>query len=327
MMSEQARKIDNSVRGTNERKLGGIVLRTYERKLDIDEIEPNPLQPRSGPKVDERLQRQIEANDGIFEPLLLEPHPGHTGKFRIVDGERRWANSQELVAAGKAEFRIIPAEIVDRTLTDDERLRIWVHKHRQRKEWSARDKENVANQLVRHLGKAVAADILGMSVREVEKLVDTFVLSTRFGDLPDPASAITWARELQGISKKLLTPEVVDAVASKVQRRQITNSKELRELRKILPDPIAKDHFLSDEGDIRSALLCLRPGTAGKLGQSKSLIADLDALISALGRHSWRSIEELKGDPNFIERIEHAQRVLGDLRSLVGRNGPSHTEN
>lgn len=246
---------------------------------------------------------------------------------RIVDGERRWANSRELVAAGKEIFRTIPSEIVDRTLTDDERLRIWVHKHRQRKEWSARDKENVANQLVRHLGKAVAADILGMSVREVEKLVDTFVLSARFADLPDPASAITWARELQGIAKKLLTPEVIDAVASKAQRRQITNSKELRELRKILPDPIAKDHFLGDEGDIRSALLCLRPGAAGKPGESKNMIADLDALINTLGRHSWRSIEELKDDPNFIERIEHAQRVLGDLRSIVDRYRSSRIEN
>ena len=75
------------VRGMNERKLGNVILRTYERKLDIDEIEPNPMQPRSGPKLDARLQRQIEANDGIFEPLLVEPHPNTTSKFRIIDGE------------------------------------------------------------------------------------------------------------------------------------------------------------------------------------------------------------------------------------------------
>ena len=265
------------------------------------------------------MQRQIEANEGIFEPLLLEPHPDQAAKFRIVDGERRWVNSQELVAAGKEQYRTIPAEIVDRTLTDDERLRIWVHKHRQRKEWSARDKENVANQLVRHLGKAVAADILGMSVREVEKLVDTYVLSTRFVDLPDPNGAITWARELQGIAKKLLTPEVIDAVVKKVQRRQVTNSKEIRELRQILRDPIAVDHFLSDEGDIRSALLCLRPTTKKERGGGQTLVAELDALIAALGRHSWRSIEELKRNSALVERIDEAQGLLRDLRSLVAK--------
>jgi ParB family transcriptional regulator, chromosome partitioning protein len=34
------------------------------------------------------LQRQIEANEGLFEPLLVEPHPDLPGKFRIVDGDR-----------------------------------------------------------------------------------------------------------------------------------------------------------------------------------------------------------------------------------------------
>jgi hypothetical protein len=32
---------------------------------------------------------QIEANDGIFELLLVEPRPELPGKFRIIDGERR----------------------------------------------------------------------------------------------------------------------------------------------------------------------------------------------------------------------------------------------
>ncbi len=309
-----------AVRGTNERKLGNVTLRTYERKLDIDDIEPNPLQPRSGEKVDLRLQRQIEANDGIFEPLLVEVHPDKSEKFRIVDGERRWINCCELVADGKEQYRTIPTEIIDRTLTDGERLRVWVHRHRQRKEWSARDKENVANQLVKHLGKAVAADILGISTREVDKLVNTYTLSTRFTDLPDTAAAITWARELQGIAKKLITPEVLDAVIDKVHRRQITNSKELRELRKILPDPIAKNHFLSNEGDIRSALLCIRPMDDNKNGKGQNIVADLNALINALGRHSWQSLDELRQDPAFLKSIEQAQRMLNDLKHLANQS-------
>ena len=77
--------------GTQERPLGGTI-RTYRRKADIDDITPNPRQPRLGPKEDEELQRQIVDNKGIFEPLLVEPHPEIEGKFRIIDGERRWAN-------------------------------------------------------------------------------------------------------------------------------------------------------------------------------------------------------------------------------------------
>ncbi len=51
------------------------ILRTYRTKVDIDDVVPNERQPRLGPKEDDELQRQIEANEGLFEPLLVEPHP------------------------------------------------------------------------------------------------------------------------------------------------------------------------------------------------------------------------------------------------------------
>jgi ParB family transcriptional regulator, chromosome partitioning protein len=98
--------------------------------------------PRIGPKEDPELQRQIEANEGIFEPLLLEPHPDNRNKFRIIDGDRRWTNSKVLVEVQKKEqYRHIPAEITDRTLTDEERLRVWIYIHRQRREWDTKEKE------------------------------------------------------------------------------------------------------------------------------------------------------------------------------------------
>src|SRR5262245_4626479 len=83
--------------GTQERRLGKTVLRTYRRKADIDDIFPNERQPRLGDKIDGELQLQIEANEGLFEPLLVEPHPDRPDKFRIIDGERRWTNSRALV--------------------------------------------------------------------------------------------------------------------------------------------------------------------------------------------------------------------------------------
>jgi hypothetical protein len=38
----------------------------------------------------------------------------------------------------------LPAEVTDRTLSDDERLRAWIYIQRQRKEWDAKEKEMVA---------------------------------------------------------------------------------------------------------------------------------------------------------------------------------------
>src|SRR6266404_6604047 len=132
----------------HERRLGRTILRAYRDTVDLNDLVPNDKQPRMGPKEDPELQRQIEANEGIFEPLLVEPHPEHSGKFRIIDGDRRWTNSKILVEVQKKEqFRSLPVEITDRTLSDEERLRVWIYIHRQRKAWDAKEKEMVAYSL------------------------------------------------------------------------------------------------------------------------------------------------------------------------------------
>jgi ParB family chromosome partitioning protein len=51
----------------------------------------------------------------------------------------------------------------------------------------------------------------------------------------------------------MITPSVVDAVVDKVAAKRITNSKDLRKLRQILRDPVARQHFLSRQGDLNKA--------------------------------------------------------------------------
>jgi ParB family chromosome partitioning protein len=107
----------------------------------------------------------------VFEPLLVEPHPELAKKLRIIDGDRRWTNSRVLVEQGKDEYRKVPVEVTDRTLSEEDRLRVWIYIHRQRKEWDAKEKEMVAYRLVDMMGRASAANILGMTVRELDKLL------------------------------------------------------------------------------------------------------------------------------------------------------------
>src|SRR5574341_596935 len=200
-----------------ERRLGRTILKTYRDTVDLYDVLPNEKQPRMGPKEDPELQRQIEANDGIFEPLLLEPHPDHPGKFRIIDGDRRWTNSKILVDVHKKEqYRRLPAEITDRTLTDEERLRVWIYIHRQRKEWDAKEKEMVAFSLVGMVGRASAANILGITVRELDKLVEIYELSEKLKNLPEPGASITWAREIKNLNKRLLTPTVLNTIIRRI---------------------------------------------------------------------------------------------------------------
>ena len=297
-----------------ERRLDRTILRTYRTKMDIDEIVPNPNQPRMGPKEDEELQRQIEANEGIFEPLLVEPHPELPEKFRIIDGDRRWTNSRLLVDRGREQYRQIPVEVTDRTLSEEERLRVWIYIHRQRKEWDAKEKEMVAYRLVDLVGRAGAANILGITVRELDKLVDVFEISERFTALRDPSAAITWARELMGVSKKLLVPSVIDAVVTKVNQKRITNSKDLRKLRTILPDPVARAHFLSDTGDLESAQLRIRPA---EKKSTDGLLTDLETAVEAMKTVPWTLLQELKGDPDVLKKLDDAENLLKSLRKAL----------
>ena len=83
----------------------------------------------------------------------------------------------EHTGVGKDQYRKIPIEVTDRTLSEEERLRAWFYIHRQRKEWDAREKEMVAYRLVDLMGRASAANILGITVRELDKFVEIFELS------------------------------------------------------------------------------------------------------------------------------------------------------
>lgn len=314
MTKTEARAPSAKIVGLQERRLGATILRTYRAKFDIDDLVPNERQPRIGTKEDEELQRQIEANDGIFEPLLVEPHPDIEGKFRIIDGERRWTNSRFLVEQGREQYRKIPVEVTDRTLTDDERLRVWIYIHRQRKEWDAREKEMVAYRLVELMGRASAASILGITVRELERLVEVFELSERFTALKDRGAAITWARELNGLSKKLLSPSVIDSVVDKVNRKRVSNSKDLRKLRAILVDPVAKENFLSPAGDLETAMLRLAPKAARG---DPDFVANLDITVEAMKQLPWAELEKLKGDPELLKKLEDAAALLHALRQTL----------
>jgi ParB family transcriptional regulator, chromosome partitioning protein len=314
MKSPQVIPDRSNVINLQERRLDRTVLRTYRTKADIDDIVPNEKQPRMGPKIDEELQRQIEANGGLFEPLLVEPHPDVPGKFRIIDGDRRWTNSQVLVEQGKEDYRQIPIEVTDRTLSEEDRLRVWIYIHRQRKEWDAKEKEMVAYRLVDMMGRSSAANILGITVRELDKLVDVFELSEKFTSLRDPSAAITWSRELMGVSKKLLTPAVIEAVVKKVNQKRITNSKDLRKLRTILPDPVARSQFLSDAGDLESAML--RLGSAPKLVKG-GLSGDLEAAVDAMKKVPFSTLQELKGDVDVLKKIDEAEALLQSLRDAL----------
>jgi len=99
-----------------------------------------------------------------------------------------------------------------------------------------------------------------------------------------------------------------------VNEKRITNSKDLRKLRAILPDPVARAHFLSDSGDLESAQPRIRPAERGHDDQP---LGELVAAVEAMKNVPWTTLEELKGDEVVLKKLDEAERLLRSLRKAL----------
>lgn len=81
----------------------GIIKNERYAEVDIDEVVPNPLQPRMkfDPQSIEELSRSI-TETGVLQPILVVPEDD---VYKIIIGERRWR------AAHKAGLKKIPVLI------------------------------------------------------------------------------------------------------------------------------------------------------------------------------------------------------------------------
>lgn len=301
-----------------KRKLGPSEFTMTRTKVSVFKLRPNNDQPRQDWDLpDEELQRQIIANGGLWEPILVEPIPDNDDEFQIVDGHRRWFNSKQLVEVqGLKEYEIVPIEKVNKPMKPIERVTAWVFIHRQRREWPEMVKEGVAFGLTELVGKAKAAELLGVTLQEIDGLVTVYQYAKdKFSKMGD--AAITWAREVLSMSTRWRTPEIEAAIVKKVNKGLLTNSRELRKLRVIVKDPQALTEFMRDEGTIDSAMEKL-PAQTGTTGLGQGMIRDLDNLIATLRSYSWSAVQALKRDPALKSKLDEADKLIHQLRDISG---------
>ncbi len=194
--------------------------------------------------------------------------------------------------------------------------KVWIYIHRQRREWDAKEKEMVAYSLVNMVGRASAANILGITVRELDKLVEIYDLSEKLTNLAEPGASITWAREIKNLNRKILTPSVVDTIIRKINEQEITNSKDIRKLRQVLRDPVARDNFLVQGSSIESAMQTLSPAPSKK---ADGLLGDIEQLSESIQRYSWTTLAALKGDQQVLRKLEDTEKLLKELRKTLSR--------
>lgn len=110
------------------------------RMVPIDQVDPNPDQPRQVMGDLSELMASI-SEQGILEPLIVRPR---RGRFQIVAGERRY---QAAVRLELAEVPVVVREVADR-----EMIEIALVENLQRKDLSPFEEAEALQTLVREHG-------------------------------------------------------------------------------------------------------------------------------------------------------------------------------
>ena len=109
--------------------------------LSVDQIEPNPNQPRRTFSTDSLMDLSNSIIEkGIIQPLIVRAISKTPVKYQIVAGERRWR------AAQMAKLHKIP--VVVRSFSDVEVLEIAIIENIQRSDLSPIDEANGYQQLI-----------------------------------------------------------------------------------------------------------------------------------------------------------------------------------
>ena len=161
------------------------------RDLPVDQISPNPDQPRRrfDPEELQSLADSI-AEQGVLQPVLVRPRPG--GRYEIVAGERRWR------AAQLAQLATLPAIVRERT--DAETLEAALVENMARADLTPIEEARACAGLVEELGlsREEVARRVGRSRSAVSNLI-------RLLDLPDDVVDLLEDRTLtEGHGRALL---------------------------------------------------------------------------------------------------------------------------
>jgi ParB family transcriptional regulator, chromosome partitioning protein len=121
--------IDSDLKGSSGNLKAGVAEAvTNVLRIAIDQIEPNPRQPRHD--FDEQALNELAASirlHDIVQPITVSRLP--TGKYRLISGERRWK------AARIAGLKDVPAYI--RQANDQELLELALLENLQREDLNA----------------------------------------------------------------------------------------------------------------------------------------------------------------------------------------------
>ena len=187
--------------------------------LSVDQIEPNPNQPRRTFSTDSLMDLSNSIIEkGIIQPLIVRAISKTPVKYQIVAGERRWR------AAQMAKLHKIP--VVVRSFSDVEVLEIAIIENIQRSNLSPIDEANGYQQLIdrfNHTQDKISR-ALGKSRSHIANLL-------RLLNLPDDVQTLLNSGALSiGHARALITRKDASLLAKEIIRKKLS----VREVEKLV---------------------------------------------------------------------------------------------
>jgi ParB family chromosome partitioning protein len=187
----------------------GILKDERFAELEIEEVQPNPLQPRFkfDPKSIDELAQSIKES-GVIQPIVVVPDGD---RYRIIVGERRWR------AALRAGLKKIPVLI--RSIPRERELEISLMENLHRENLNPVEVARVYERMIREVGytQEEIADRVGKDRTSVTNYLRLLSLpqavldilaedkismghARALASLEDPESQVSLAREIVGKS-------------------------------------------------------------------------------------------------------------------------------
>jgi ParB family chromosome partitioning protein len=339
--------------GFTPRAFGNITLYTKVIVgVHISQVQPNTNQPRHPDRWESRpLRHQIVEAGGLFDPILAEPTDRVTDDnkpvYLALDGHRRWTEIGNILKDAKRRlengeltpeeygetvqrFAYVAVEVTHRVLTQDERMRVWILIHRERRDWTLQEKEATAKQLIDMTSVKEAARFLGITETAAEKLADIYDYAQRI-HLPDELqdrtgkdARITWAREIRNLKADIRDDdELIDAILTRISKGMLRNSKDIRVLRNIYP--AARDAILDVRKDlvrdIAQPMGVPDPVRASRQRAAAASDGDfatsLDAMATSLTSVTLEQLQQVRrSQSRKTEAKEAVDRMIARLEEL-----------
>jgi ParB family chromosome partitioning protein len=263
--------------------IGGLGAPAQELvKLPLDEIHPNPRQPRRrfAPEATEGLAGSIKAQ-GLLQPVVVRPRP--EGGYELIAGERRWR------AARQAGVETVPALV--READDRDSLLLALVENVAREQLSAVEEARAY---------AVLLDEFGLSLGDVAERVGRSKPSVsnrlRLLELPDEVLWMLARGELtEGHARAVLAVPDHDA-RRRLARRIARDGLSVRAAERAAqtagarrrPRPAPVDPHLAERARAAAERLtgCRARVRTGRLEIDFADEHELSELVEALERHA-----------------------------------------